>query len=56
MRKAIVFVMFLVGCAVHPRPLAPGDTPCHTDGECFEGEHCGFRHVDSYAVCRTGVR
>ncbi len=56
--RSLIFLA-LVSCVppAHIRPLDLGDRTCSTDWDChMDTEHCGFKHVDSYAVCRPGTR
>jgi hypothetical protein len=46
----VALVISMFGCSVMQYPQ--NAQKCHNDGECRNGEYCGFVAVDTAPVCR----
>jgi hypothetical protein len=47
-----MMMVLLIGCTVKNPRIPVGYRTCATDWDCYQGEHCTFVGVDTYAVCK----
>ena len=52
MKKIILAcVVIMMACAIPNAKVPDGYKSCSADSQCDEGQYCGFKFVDTGAVC-----
>lgn len=55
MKKLIMMCGLVMACSSTPTTytIPKGYRTCFNDGDCGQGQYCGFVGVDTYAVCKA---